>query len=79
MIRNNFKITLRNLLKNKFYGAISIIDLTKGLTVGALILIWIQDELSYDKFFADSEQIYRVNIDGKTEYKNHFVFTNLNY
>lgn len=74
MIRNNFKIAWRNLLKNKFHGAISIIDLTKGLTVGVLILIWIQD-----KIFADSEQIYRANIDGKMEYKNHFVFTNLNY
>lgn len=39
--------------------------LTIGLAVGTFILIWIQDEMSYDQFFEDSEQIYRVNIDGK--------------
>jgi putative ABC transport system permease protein len=65
MIRNYFKIAWRNLLKNNFYAAISIIGLTIGLGVGILILIWIQDELNYDKFFEDSGQIYRVNIDGK--------------
>ncbi|CAM3459268.1 ABC transporter permease [Aequorivita lipolytica] len=53
------------MLKNKFYATISIIGLTIGFTVGVLILIWIQDELSYDNFIEDSGQIYRVNINGK--------------
>ena len=65
MIRSYFKIAWRNLLKNRLYGAISIVGLTIGLTVGVLIMIWIQNELSFDKGFNDSAQIYRVNIDGK--------------
>ncbi|MBJ7879847.1 ABC transporter permease [Gelidibacter salicanalis] len=65
MIRNYFKIAWRNLRKNKLYAVISIIGLTIGLTVGVLIMIWIQDEMSYDKIFKDAEQIYRVNVDGK--------------
>lgn len=65
MLRNYFKIAWRNLHKNKLYTAISIIGLTIGFIVGILILIWIQDEFSYDKFVEDSGQIYRLNIDGK--------------
>lgn len=60
MLRNYFKIAWRNLWKNKFYNALNIAGLAAGLAVGILVLLWVQDELSYDRFHADSKNIYRV-------------------
>ncbi|HEY4194477.1 MAG TPA: ABC transporter permease [Mucilaginibacter sp.] len=60
MIKNYFKTAWRNLVKNKFYSAINIIGLTVGLTVGLLILLWVNDELSFDKFHTKAGNIYRV-------------------
>ena len=50
MIRNYFRTAWRNLVKNKFYSFINISGLTVGLAVGILILLWVQDELSFDRF-----------------------------
>src|SRR6201996_7636076 len=61
MIRNYFKTAWRNILKNKFYASINIIGLTIGLTVGLLILLWVNDELSFDKFNTNAGQLYQVN------------------
>ena len=61
MIKNYFKTAWRNIVKNKFYAAINIIGLTVGLTVGLLILLWVNDEVSFDNFHAKANQIYRVN------------------
>src|ERR1017187_6825832 len=61
MIKNYFKTAWRNLLNNKFYSAINIIGLTVGLAVGLLILLWVNDELSFDKFNTKAGQLYRVN------------------
>jgi len=60
MIKNYFKTAWRNLLSNKFYAAINIIGLTVGLTVGLLILLWVNDELSFDRFHTKAAQIYQV-------------------
>lgn len=65
MIRNYFKITWRNIMKYRVNSVINILGLGIGLTCVMLIALFIQDELGYDKFFEDSGQIYRVNIDGK--------------
>ncbi|MCR8556873.1 ABC transporter permease [Mucilaginibacter sp. BJC16-A38] len=61
MIKNYFKTAWRNLLSSKFYSAINILGLTIGLTVGLLVLLWVNDELSYDKFNTNAAQIYKVN------------------
>jgi putative ABC transport system permease protein len=61
MIKNYFKTAWRNILKNKFYTAINVIGLTIGLTVGLLILLWVNDELSFDRFNTKAEQIYQVD------------------
>lgn len=60
MIKNYFKTAWRNLWKNKFYSLITITGLTVGLCVGMLILLWVQDELSYDAFHKKADNIYRL-------------------
>jgi len=60
MITNYFKVAWRNLLKNRFYSLINCAGLTVGLSVGILILLWVQDELSYDRFHEKSDVIYKL-------------------
>jgi putative ABC transport system permease protein len=60
MIKHYFRTAWRNLVRNKFYTAINIVGLTMGLAVGMLITLWVQNELSYDRFHRDTKNIYRV-------------------
>ncbi len=66
MFKNYFKTALRNLRKNKLYSAINIFGLTVGLAACLLIGVYINHELSYDKFNANANRIVRVTM----EYKN---------
>ena len=63
MIKNYFKIALRNLWKNKAFSAINIVGLSAGLAVCLLIVLYVKDELSYDKYNAQAENIYRIDAD----------------
>lgn len=69
MIRNFFKITYRNLLRNKGFSAINIVGLAVGMAAALLILLWIQNEVSYEQFHTNKDRIYevwnRVPFDGK--------------
>lgn len=60
MFRNHLRIAFRSIWNNKFYSFISIFGLAVGLTAGILILLWCQDERSYNQSVRDSENIYRV-------------------
>lgn len=60
MIRNYFKIAWRSLLKDKQFTLLNVLGLTAGLTCSLLIFLWVSDELSFDRFFADEERIYRL-------------------
>ncbi len=60
MFINNLKIAFRTLLKFKGYAAINLLGLALGLTAGILIMIYVVDELSFDKFHAKGDRIYRV-------------------
>jgi len=60
LFKNYIKIAVRNLKTHKFYSLINIIGLALGLTVCILILLWVQDERSFDRFHKKSDQIYRV-------------------
>lgn len=61
MIKNYLKVAWRNILSNKFYSSINIIGLTTGLIVGILILLWVQDELSFDKSVKNADNIYKMS------------------
>ncbi len=63
MLRNYFKTAFRNILRNKLFTSLNILGLSLGLATAILILFWVQDELSYDKYHSDHEQMYRVNAD----------------
>ncbi len=72
MIKHYFKIAFRNLWKNKGFSAINIIGLAVGLATCLLMLFYVTDELSYDKFNEKADRIYRV--DGDIKFGgNHFV------
>ncbi len=66
MFKNYLKTAWRNLLNNKFYSAINIAGLTIGLAIGILILVWVQDELSFDSFHKQAKDIYRLELFGGT-------------
>ena len=59
MLKNYLKVAWRNLKGQKLYSAINILGLTVGLSSFLLIYLYLHDELSYDQFHEDYEQIYR--------------------
>jgi len=63
MIKNYLKVALRNLWKSKGFTAINIIGLATGLGVCLLIVLYVTDELSYDRFNVNADRIYRVDDD----------------
>jgi putative ABC transport system permease protein len=65
MLKNYFVISLRNLTKHKFFSLINIFGLTVGIASCLLIFIYVSDEISYDQFHANAENIYRIGLHGK--------------
>src|ERR1700710_1193595 len=65
MIRNFIKAAIRSLLKNKGFTFINIIGLALGLATCLLIVFYVFDELSYDRFNTKKDRIYRVDTDIK--------------
>ena len=63
MIRNYLKIAIRNLWKNKTFSFINIAGLAIGLSCFLLIALYVLDELSFDKYNANADRIYRINSD----------------
>ncbi|RDC65452.1 ABC transporter permease [Adhaeribacter pallidiroseus] len=60
MLTNYLKLAVRNLLRQKFYTAINVAGLTLGVAGCLLIFMFVQNELSYDKFHANGNRIYRL-------------------
>jgi putative ABC transport system permease protein len=69
MLFNYLKSAWRNITRNKFYAVINIAGLSIGFLTTILILLFVQDELNYDKHHSKYERIYRIesnfNINGK--------------
>lgn len=61
MIRNYIKTAFRNLLKNKGFTAINVLGLALGLATCLLIVFYVFDELSYDRYNVNLDRIYRIN------------------
>jgi putative ABC transport system permease protein len=70
MLKNYLKIAWRNLKRNKGYALLNMAGLALGMACALLILLWVYDELSYDKFHKNYPQLYQVyenqTYDGKT-------------
>ncbi len=60
MFKNYFKTALRNLTRNKVYSFINIAGLSLGLACSMLIILYVKDEVSYDRFHNDVNRIYRI-------------------
>ncbi|HYJ37061.1 MAG TPA: ABC transporter permease [Chitinophagaceae bacterium] len=60
MFKNYFKIALRHLGKNKGYASINMIGLALGMACAILILLWVNDEIQYNKFHQHYSQLYKV-------------------
>ncbi|OJJ22629.1 hypothetical protein BKI52_07010 [marine bacterium AO1-C] len=60
MYKNYFKVAWRNLFRQKLYALLNIGGLAIGLSGFIMIVLYIQHELSYDRFYSNSDQIYRI-------------------
>ncbi|MFC2146722.1 ABC transporter permease, partial [Acidobacteriota bacterium] len=73
MFKNYLKVSLRNIVRHKGYSLINVASLSIGMTCCILMLLWVQDEISYDRFHKNADEIYRVvretKIGGK---KDHY-------
>ncbi|MGN8224691.1 ABC transporter permease [Gracilimonas sp. BCB1] len=71
MLKNYFKIALRNLFKDRLYSVVNILGLAVGLACVLLIAVYVMHELSYDKFHTNYDKLYRVTesvqADGSTD------------
>lgn len=65
MLRNYFIVAIRNILKQKFYSFINILGLTIGIAATLFIILYINDELSFDRFHTHIDQMYRVGLKGR--------------
>src|SRR5580704_19213164 len=60
MLNNFFKVALRNLSRNKSFSAINILGLAIGMASALLIGLWIDNELSVDRFYTNKDRIYHM-------------------
>ena len=60
MFKNYLKIALRNLFKHKVYSFISMAGLSVGIACCLMILLYIQHELSFDRYHNNGDRIYRL-------------------
>jgi len=65
MFKNHLKVAFRNLTRHKSFSIINIVGLTVGMICFILIGLWINDEISVDRYNENFEQIYRVGTDSK--------------
>jgi len=62
MFKNYIKIAWRNLVKSKVYSAVNIWGLAAGLASFIIILLYLNYELSYDKWHPELQKVYKVSI-----------------
>src|SRR5690348_9321839 len=62
MLSNYFKIAWRNMMRNKGFSLTNLTGLTIGMTCTTLIFLWVQDELSWDRFHPNHSRIYKLSV-----------------
>ena len=67
MILNHLKISFRSLVAQKGYSLINILGLAVGIASALLIMLYVIDEFSYDRFHPNSSNIYRICLDAKLQ------------
>jgi len=60
MVKNNLKVAYRSMMRHKFYTFLNLSGLAVSITACILITVFVQNELSYDKYHQDSQRIYRI-------------------
>jgi hypothetical protein len=75
MVKNYIKIAWRNLSRNKGFAITNLLGLTIGITCTIFIFLWVNDELTYDKFNTNYKTIYQVI--ANRDFKNT-IFTDVN-
>jgi putative ABC transport system permease protein len=60
MIKNFFTTAWRTLIKHRTVNALNILGLSAGMTAAVLIFLWVQNEMSYDRYHPDTDRIYRI-------------------
>ncbi|MCC6835893.1 MAG: ABC transporter permease [Cytophagales bacterium] len=61
MLQNYLRIAFRNLIKNRIYTIINVAGLAIGLACFILVALYIKNETSYDQFYSNTENTYRIN------------------
>ncbi len=67
MLLNNIKVSVRNLLAQKGYTLINLFGLAVGIASALMIILYVIDEFSYDRFHPNAKNIYRVCLDAKLQ------------
>src|SRR5882672_9591903 len=65
MLKNYFKVAIRNMMKRKAYTLLNILGLAIGMAACLIIVLFVQRELSYDNFYPKGDRIYRVALERK--------------
>src|SRR5204863_9352326 len=79
MIKNNFKIAWRNLVKNRISSVINIGGLTVGIAVAMLIGLWIYDELSFNTYHKNYGRIVQITVKGKDPKRGPYFTGSVQY
>jgi len=66
MLRNYIKIAFRNLIRDRAYAVLNLLGLSVGLASVIMIMAYVRYELSYDKSYSNSQQVYRLLMERKT-------------
>ncbi|MEQ9591171.1 MAG: ABC transporter permease [Cyclobacteriaceae bacterium] len=75
MIHNYLRIALRNLYKNRLFSTLNILGLACGIACSLLILLWVNDELSFDQFHAKKDRLYKIRENQFYSDGNIFTFS----
>jgi len=73
MLKNYLKIAFRNITRQKTYSLINILGLAIGMASAILIMLFVNDELSYDNYHENGERIYRLERKGNFQGKDYHV------